>query len=74
MTAAASTIEALMFSLRERGVAALQQLRIRQRLADLDDDQTLEVAARLQRLKSDIAPAWSDEDITVLFGAREGLR
>ena len=45
--AAASTIEALMFSLRERGGAALSERACRTRLADLSVDQVRSVIARL---------------------------
>jgi hypothetical protein len=74
MRAAASTVEALMFGLRERGVAALQEIVVQQRLADLGDDQLIEVAGRLQRLKPEIARAWSDDDIATLFRVGKGLR
>jgi cytochrome c553 len=74
MTGAASTVEALMFGLRERGAAALVEPKMQMRLADLSDDQMLEVAGRLQQLRSDIASAWSDEDIAALFRAKEKMR
>jgi hypothetical protein len=74
MTAAASTIEALMFGLRERGTAALAESKVRLRLADLDDDQLIGVAGRLQRLRPEIARAWSDDEIATLFRTRAGLR
>jgi hypothetical protein len=72
--AAACTVEALMFGLRERGTTALTEPKVQMRLADLDDDHLIEVAGRLQRLKPEIAQAWSDEDIAVLFAAKEKLR
>jgi hypothetical protein len=74
MMAAPTTIEALMSSLRERGTAALVEPKVQMRLAELDDEQMLEVAGRLQRLKPHIAAAWSDEDIALLFATKEKLR
>lgn len=49
--AANSTIEALMFSLRERGAAALSEPACLDRLADLSSDQTREVIKRLIALR-----------------------
>jgi hypothetical protein len=71
--AAFSTLEALMFSLRERGTKALEEVDTRRRLSELSDDQLAEVGTRLQRLKPHIAPAWSDDDVKILVQTRKGL-
>jgi len=71
--AAVSTVKALMFGLRERGVKALDEPDTRRRLVQLDDSQTLEVAGRLQRLKPEIAPAWSADEVEQLLQLRETL-
>jgi hypothetical protein len=71
--AAMSTVEALMFGLRERGATALDETHSRQRLTQLDDDQALEIAGRLQRLKPEIAPAWSADEVEQLLELRETL-
>jgi hypothetical protein len=72
--AAATTIEALMFSLRERGVRALDEPDTRRRLSELSDDQLAEVGTRLQRLKPEIARAWSDDEIKILVRTRAVVR
>src|SRR5262249_31115176 len=71
--AAASTVEALMYSLRERGVKARDEPDTRRRLVQLDDSQVLEVAGLLQRLKPEIAPAWSADEVEQLLQLRETL-
>jgi hypothetical protein len=63
-----------MLGLRERGVAALAEHDICRRLYALDDDQALEVASRLQRLKPEIARAWSADEVAQLLCLREALR
>lgn len=68
--AAASTIEALMFALR-RGVDALAEPDTVRRLAELSDEQLLEVGQRLRRLKPEIARAWSADEVAVLMQLRE---
>src|SRR5262249_33731006 len=68
-----STVEALMYSLRERGVAALSEPDCRRRLSELSDDQMREVATRLQKLKPEIAPAWGAEQIEMLFKTKAQL-
>jgi hypothetical protein len=68
-----ATREALMYSLR-RDVGALGEPDTRRRLAELSDDQALEVAARLQRLDCKIARAWSPDEIEALIKLRETLR
>jgi hypothetical protein len=65
-----STIEALMLSLR-RGPEALTRPDTLDRLAQLSEQQLLEVMARLQTFK--LAPAWKDEDLEVLAAVRSKL-
>ena len=69
----AAPVEALMYSLRERGVKTLDEPDTRRRLVQLDDSQALEVAGRLQRLKPEIAPAWSADEVEQLLQLRETL-
>ena len=66
--AAASTVEALMWSLRKRRSAALKEPDTLQRLARFSDDQMIEVGTRLQKLKHE--QPWSDQEIAELFIAR----
>jgi hypothetical protein len=63
--AAVSTVEALMLGLRERDTAALTEPKVLARLAQLSNDQVVEVAERLQR-----QAAWDDDHINRLFEAR----
>lgn len=63
------TVEALMFSLRERGTRALDEAPTKRRLSELSEEQLHQVCGRLQRLKPHIAPAWPPEQITVLVDA-----
>ena len=71
--AAASTIEALAYSLR-RGVDTLTEPDAARRLAELSDDQLLEVGERLRRFKPEVAQAWSADDVAVLMQVRERLK
>jgi hypothetical protein len=64
--AASSTVEALMYSLRERGTKALDEPETFRRLSELSDEQLRDVAVRLQRLKPEIAKAWTPAEIEVL--------
>jgi hypothetical protein len=68
--AAASTLEALMFSLRERGTAALAEPETRRRLAALSTTQVQVILARLMALRPKY-PAIDDE---LLFLLGEQLR
>src|SRR5262249_52494139 len=70
--AAASTIEALMFALRERGTAALAEGSVRQRLAQLNEEQVVKVGDRLQALLPRVAKAWSADEVRQLLEAWEG--
>jgi hypothetical protein len=72
--AADSAVEAAMFSLRERGVAALEEPDIRRRISELDDHQALEIAGRLQRFRPEIARAWSADEVESLLQLRETIR
>ena len=62
-------VEALMLGLRERGTKALTERKVLQRLSDLSEQQVHDVCERLQRLKPEIARAWTTEQITALLGA-----
>jgi hypothetical protein len=70
MTAPASTVEALVFSLREGGVTALQEPATKRRLSELGDEQVIEVGNRLQKIKPEIARAWSAKEVKALFQMR----
>ena len=72
--AAMTTVEALMLSLRSRGVQALGEPNTMRRMFELDDTQLREVAIRLQKLKPEIALAWAPDDIEVLIAARRHLK
>src|SRR5262249_48260397 len=63
--AAASTVEALMYSLRAGG-AALACPHARRRLAELSEAQLHEVCARLQRFRPNIARAWASVEVELL--------
>jgi len=67
--AAASTVEALMYSLRA-GVQALGQRDTIRRLSELNNDQLRDVAVRLQKFQSHIAPAWTADEVAVLIAVR----
>jgi len=66
------TLEALVFSLRERGTKALAEAPTKRRLSELSEQQLHQVCGRMQRLKPHIAPAWSAEQITVLVDEWNG--
>jgi hypothetical protein len=59
--AAQSTVEALMFSLRSRGINAFDEPETRRRISELSEEQLHDVGARLQTLK--IVKAWTAEDV-----------
>jgi hypothetical protein len=71
--AAASTIEALMFSLRAGG-AALDCPQARRRLAELTEAQLHEVCARLQKIDFNIARAWTPTEVELLVAVWSDLR
>ena len=64
-----STVAALMLDLRERGTKALSEPAVRRRLSELSEQQLRDVGARLQRLKPEIANAWSAAEIPNLISA-----
>ena len=70
--AAASTVEALMFSLR-RGPDALADPNTLRRLAELNEQQLLAVMARLQKFKPHIAPASTPEQVQALAIVRKKI-
>jgi hypothetical protein len=63
--AAASTVEALMYSLRAGG-AALDCPHARRRLAELSEAQLHEVSARLQKIQPNIARPWTPVEAEML--------
>jgi hypothetical protein len=62
-----TTVEALMFSLRERGTGALSEPPVARRLLELNDQQVIEVGNRLQKLNK-----WTRAEVTLLFQVRVG--
>jgi hypothetical protein len=66
--AAESTVEALMYSLRSGG--ALEEPGTKRRLFELSDSQVIEVGNRLQKLRPEIARAWTTNEVEILFQAR----
>jgi hypothetical protein len=69
-----TVIEALMWSLRTRRTAALKEPDTLRRLAQLDEEQLVAVAGRLQKLKPHIAPTWTDQEIAELIIARANAK
>jgi hypothetical protein len=67
--AAQSTVEVLMFSLRN-GIGALGHPNTLRRLSELSDAQLHQVAVRVQKFKPQIARAWTAQDVQVLLTAR----
>src|SRR5262249_54088673 len=65
-------VEALMYSLRERGTKALEEADTKRRLGDLSDQQVIEVGNRLQRLRPEIARAWTKAEVETLLKVRVG--
>ena len=63
--AAASTVEALVYQLR-RGGTGLSNLKGRQRLSELSEQQLHELSARLQKFMPHIARAWSPSEVELL--------
>jgi hypothetical protein len=61
--AAQSTVEALMYSLRERRMAALTERDSQRRINELSETQVREVGARLRALKT----PWSADEIERLL-------
>ncbi len=71
--AAGSTVEALMFALRD-GLAALEHPDNQRRLSELNDEQMKEVAARVQKFMPRIGPAWKPADVQALLSLWNKLR
>jgi hypothetical protein len=65
-SAAQSTIEAVMYSLRA-GTAVLVHDDVRARLTGIDEAQLLEMIDLLQKRDGKIAPHWSDEEVEQLM-------
>jgi hypothetical protein len=65
-----SAVEALMYSLREKGTKALDEPATKWWLSELSDQQVIEVGDRLQKLKPETARAWSTEEVKLLLRAR----
>ena len=68
MGAPATTVEALVFSLR-RGVNELAQPDTLQRLSALDGDQVKQVCRRVQAFQPEIAEPWSTDEVDALISA-----
>ena len=64
---ALSTIESLMFGLRERDTKALAEPKVRGRISQLSKEQIVEVAARLRQLEPHIAQAWTADETQQLI-------
>jgi|GraSoi2013_100cm_1033763.scaffolds.fasta_scaffold56506_2 hypothetical protein len=62
-----------MYSLRERGVKALEEPDTKRRLSQLSDRQLAEVGDRLRRLKPHIARAWTTEEVKLLIRTKDIL-
>ena len=65
-----SIVEALMFSLRS-GTQVLARHDVLRRISEISDHQLREVATRLQKFKSEIAPAWTAQQLELLIVARK---
>lgn len=59
--AAASTVEALIYSLRS-GIDALARNDVQERLGRTDEKQLHEICARVQSFKPHIAKPWTDDE------------
>ena len=73
MGAPATTVEALVFSLR-RGINELTQPSTLGRLSTLDEYQLEDVCLRVQAFQQRIAPAWSAADVDLLISAWRKFR
>jgi hypothetical protein len=69
-----ATVEALMYSLRERGVGALDEPDTRRCVSELDDAQAIEVAARLLKPKLAINKVWTADDVRLFVQCCGSLR
>jgi hypothetical protein len=66
MSAAQSTIDAVMYSLRF-GIAVLSRDDVQHRLAVIDEGQLREIIVLLQKRDGRIAPRWENDDIEKLI-------
>jgi hypothetical protein len=66
MSAAQSTIDALLYSLR-KGVGVLSRDDVLHRLGELDDTQVRQTIVLLQKRDGRIAARWSDNEIEKLI-------
>jgi hypothetical protein len=71
--ASISTVDALMYSLRERGAKALAEPDTIRRISELSDEQFREVVVRVQKFNPHIAPPWKPEEVEALFVARRKI-
>lgn len=67
------TVEALMYSLRSRGTAALSETDCQRRLSELTVQQVREVAVRLQKLKPEFASKWTPGEVETLLETKARL-
>jgi len=72
--AAAMTVEALMFSLRERGTKAFEEPDTKRRLSELSKRQLKEACQRVQNFKPHMAAPWSREEAAALVSNWRMLR
>ena len=63
--AASSTVEALMYSLRERRTAALAEPDTQRRISELSEEQLQQVGARVRALKLGLGP-WTAKELEQL--------
>jgi hypothetical protein len=76
------TVEALMMGLRERGIAALLEPKVRRRLSECNEQQVAEVGNRLQKLKPEVLRlgkdklhrGWTAEEVEILLQTWGALR
>jgi len=62
LPAASSTVDALMYSLRQ-GAGALALTHVQRRLAELNDEQMRSVCAQLLNRIPNVARSWKQDDI-----------
>jgi len=68
-----ATVEALIFSLRKRGVQALKEPATLRRLSEINEAQSLEVAERVRKFKPNFAPAWDPDGPDVPAWTPDGV-
>jgi hypothetical protein len=68
------TVEALMHGLRSRVVAAVTEPDTKRRLAQLSNQQAIEVGSRLRKLNPEIAAPWTAHNVSLLMLARERFK